>query len=314
MASGYTSADLLSVIKNQGMLPDGGLSQGTDDTALLEHANAALRTKIYPEVLKYREEYFVVTTRTTLVSGTSRYRLPSRAGANRLRDLFFVDSGGNHFDVEPLGREDLELYNGAAAGDPQRFYLEGNYVVLLPTPTGGSLEMAFYFAPSDLVVLTAARQVASVILSTKHINLATAAPTSWTVLNTFDVHSGQSGAEIRVWDAAVSTVSGTAVDFINPIDGSTFGTNAIEVGDWFCLAGECAIPGLPRELHPMLARATALRVAEAMGATEKAQLHAAFLKDDMQSLTPMMNDRVEGRPITITGVGGMLWDGRRRWW
>lgn len=311
MALGYTSDELLTLIRNTGMLPDAAVA-GTNDTDLLSHANAALRAKVLPEVMKYREEYFVVTTRTTL--GTSeKIRIPTRAAGNRLRDLFYVDGASKRQTLRQVQREKLDEER-TTASEPEGYYLEGNYIVLVPPPNStGSLEHSFFFAPSDLVLTSSAKQVTAVNASTKTVTLASAVPSGWDTADTFDVHSQNSGAEIRVWDAAATTVSGTSITFSAAIDGTTLGTNAIAVGDWVCLAGECVVPPLPRETHPILARATALRVAEAVGDPVKTQLHAAMLGEDLKALSYLVNSRVEGRPIVIQGGDGLLWAGRSVW-
>ena len=72
------------------------------------------------------------------------------------------------------------------------------------------------------------------------------------------IHSPNSGSEIKAFDITASAASGTDITFTaTDIDGSTFGSYAAAAGDYVCLAGECALPFLPYEMHPLVAIAAA---------------------------------------------------------
>ena len=308
MALAYLGEELIESIRNIGMAPSTG-STGSRDADLLRHANEAFRTKILPEMIRIREEYFVSTIRIPLVAGTSKYRLPSRAVGNRVRDLMFVDSSVSRNRIAPVGREEIFRWSSPSTS-PERYYIEGNHIVLVPDTgmaSSGWLEVSYYFRPGEVVISTSARQVTAVNAGTNMVTLASNVPFDWTSSLLFDVHSKYSGAEIHTFDAAASSVSGATITFTNEIAGATVGTKPIEVGDWVCKAGEAAIPAIPIEMHPVLARATAVRIAEANGDQQAVNIHAQLFKDDMHSALAMLENRIEGKPLVIGGKDGLLW-------
>jgi hypothetical protein len=311
MALVYTSDDLVAEIRNLGMLPNTG-SMGFEDEDILAHASAVLQSKIVPEIMRVREEYFVATTRIDLTDNQSYYRIPSRAIGNKLRDLFWIDSDGYRQRIDPILREELDDWNSTGVEDPQKFYLEGNYVVLVPnltTSPNGSLEVAFYFRPGDLVPTSSARTITNVAGSV--VTCDSDVPASWTTANTFDIHSYQSGGDIKCWDLTASAVGPVGneekVTFTSAIDGSVHGTKVPEVGDWLCLAGEAAIPAIPRDFHPVLVRGTAMRIAEAAGDAQQVQIHSQLFQADLSIALSMLETRVEGRPPRIIGRRSVLW-------
>ena len=117
--------------------------------------------------------------------------------------------------------------------------------------------MSYFFRPGDLVTSSNYRIVEGVNLTTKTLTLNSNVLATWTTGKKYDVHSAESGAEIKLWSASVTTASAKTLIFTDAIDGSREGTAAVEVGDYVTLENEAAIPALPRELHPALAQAAA---------------------------------------------------------
>ena len=142
---------------------------------------------------------------------------------------------------------------------------------------------------------TECRRVTSVNTTTKTVGTDTNLPTGWTTVNTFDIHSSKSGAEIKIWEASASAVGGSGtldkVTFSAAIDGSTFGTTAVEVGDWICLTGEAALPALPVDMHPLLVRAGAARIAEARGDFEGLKAYHELLENAKKQMVQSTRSR-----------------------
>jgi hypothetical protein len=316
MALGYTGEQLVTRIRNLGVIPNTG-STGSKAADILGHADEALRTYLLPELLSLREDYFVLRSRTTLVPGQAKYRIPPRASFNKLRDLWWV-SGNDRVQLDPIPEEELDRYNGSGSSIPSGHIVEGNDVLLIPDRSPaftGELEFVFFARPGDLVLSSAARQVQTVDPGTKTVTFASNVPTSWSNSLRFDVHSQHSGAELKVWDQPVISASGNTVVFTNPIDGSVYGTKAVEVGDWVVLADDAALPALPKEMHPLLVRASALHFAESAGDAQQAKVHAQLLEKALGKVLKVMETRVEGKPIRLGGRGrGMLKAGGRRAW
>jgi hypothetical protein len=298
------------------MLPDAETT-GTSDDEILEHLNHAMLSEVVPQLLKFREEFFVVTERQ-IVSGTkTRYRINPRAIGNRLRDIFWTDGEQLRHRLHSLAREELPDLSLQTSDQPSAFYIEGNTVVLYPGIAGGNgyLEIAFFFRPGELVLSTNTRTITA-LTSNNQATLNSAVPASWSTGSRFDIHSANSGAEIKSWSASATTVSASTIIFTNPIDGTAFGTNPAEIGDYICLEGEAALPGIPREMHPTLAQAALCRILAALS-DENVGVQVSKLNRMLDDAKYMVNDRIEGRPRIIANRhslflgGGGPWRGSR---
>lgn len=149
-----TSDDIIDAVKRKIMFP---ISQSTfDEDDILAFANEEMASSQVPSILQFHEEYFVTSKTVALVANKSRYPIPDRAIGLRLRDLFFIDSAGNLFEMTRIlpGEEDA-YQNGSDSGTPPYQYkIEGNDVVVVPeiggSPTG-SLIFSYYIRPNQLV-------------------------------------------------------------------------------------------------------------------------------------------------------------------
>lgn len=312
MALVYTSDELIEAVRDLGMISSAG-STGTEDGDILSHLTATLQSRLVPELMRVREEYFLVSERLTLTSSQSRYRIPHRAIGGKLRDLWYVDASGERHLITRVQREDLHDWSTDTTNEPTAYYIEGNYIVLLP-PVGspsGTLEMIYYFRPGDLVVESEGRKITAINTSTNTVSFGSDCPSTWTTNSTFDIHSAKSGAEIKDWDMAATAVGAVGdeekITFTHTLTGTTFGTHPIEVGDWVCLAGEAVIPAIPRDFHSILVRGAALRLAEALGDAQAVQIHGTFFTKDLENSVRLIESRVEGRPPRLRGRRGMLW-------
>ncbi|MGH7395635.1 MAG: hypothetical protein ACREJF_08560 [Candidatus Methylomirabilales bacterium] len=311
----YDGTQLVRAIRRLGAVPDSG-STGSRDADVLAVATDVQRTHLVPKIMNLREDYFILRERTAL-GAASRYRVPSKAAFNKLKDVWLVDGNGDRSRLGVLSQEDLDAHNGPGGPSPAGYFLEGNDVQLVPTtgPYTGSLEFVFYARPGSLVLPAAARQVVAVNTGTKTVTLASTVPTAWDDTDTFDAHSPLSGAEYKAWGLTASTVSGDTITFDQEIDGTVYGTKVLEIGDWIVLEGDAALPHLPDELQPMLARAVAAQYAEGQGDMQAAQLHTQVLEKYFGETAKAMEVRVEDKPMRPGAQGrGMLRHVRRWYW
>ena len=107
------------------------------------------------------------------------------------------------------------------------------------------------------------------------------------------------------------------ITFDTAIDGSVFGEDPIEVGDYVCLTNEAALPGVPRELHPTVAKVAAANILEDEGDTQAFQAKTALSDRELfgykRSIGALgrMENRVEAKPRYIRG--GNFLDAHGRW-
>jgi hypothetical protein len=70
-----------------------------------------------------------------------------------------------------------------------------------------------------------------------------------------------------------------------------------KVGDYISLAGECFIPQVPDEMHPILAQMVVTKIMEAIGDTDGFQIAQAKLQEMLKLIDNLIDDRTEGNPL-----------------
>lgn len=297
----YTTDELVKVVRLRGMLGNVE-SSGTKDQDIIDHLNDAMMEELVPKILSVREEYFVIPTRIATATGTIRW--PERAVGNKLRDVALWRSDSDRSGLPRVSPP--QKYGYGSGSTPVAYYIEGNNIKLLPEGSSGTIEMGYFFRPGQLVKSLEAGVVSSIDLDNKKLTLVSNPPTTWDSSKKIDIHSGFSGGEIRQFSLSLSGITGAELTFSDAIDGSSFGTHAPAPGDYVCLEGEAVLPALPIELHPVLAQAAVVKVAESMGDTESVTIHQGKLNRMLQQCTVMIDYRVEGTPQKIVNTNS-LW-------
>ena len=309
MARVYTGNDLIISIRNLPMIPNNSAA-GSTDADLLRHADEAMIEDLVPLLHQTQEEYLVAREREPLVSGTKRYRLPTRAMWNKLRHIRIVDSTGAVTSSLNIVSRDQEDYTV----DGNDCYLEGNWLHLLGDSLTGLLEYTFYFRPGQIQKTDA---VAKIIATdgaspTTKFTVSSTVPSTFLPSINYDIHSGESGAEVKAWDIQpVGTPDTDEASFTKTdIDGSTAGRLPVVVGDYICLAEETGVVPLPKEWHPLVARAAALRYVEATEDFDAVKFHAGHLNAARERQIKSAERRGESKPMRIGGKRGPLYAGR----
>lgn len=288
MAQDFTTTALLSSLKRRGMLPSNSDTLSTAD--FLAIATEELQTYIFKVLLAVREEYAVATYDLTLTSGTAAYKIPSRAVGGKLRHVNKYDSSSGA--LTPLARLEPERIGSASAtGNVACYYLQGDDIVLVPTPSSAeTVRLTYFRRPSALVATSAVGTSSAVGASTMTIS---STPATFTTSVTYDIVRAKPPFSILAQDLAVSSVNANIVTFSSPI--SSYG---VSVGDYVCLAGESPVAQVPVELHPLLSQRTVYKCLEAIG-DEKAQVAEAAADKMRQDALTLLTPRVEGsaRPI-----------------
>lgn len=149
-----TSNQLVATLKRKVSAPTAQILFTDDD--YLAFINDELALSQVPSLLMLHEEYFVYSLDVPMRVNKSRYPIPDRAIGMKLRDLFWKDSQGSLYQMTQITEED-KAYFQRSIGNNQaihKYYVEGNDIVLSPTPTGesaGSLVFVFFLRPNQLV-------------------------------------------------------------------------------------------------------------------------------------------------------------------
>lgn len=142
--------------------PDDDILFNSDDFA--SFTNDCLMEKIYPRVMKTRDDYFLAREVFPLQGplGNDLYPtgvmpIPPRAWGNTIRELKYIDSSGNYYKINPYYLENEELYqtrNLALSSQYQKGYMNYNSGIrLVPPPLQdtGSVVMYYIITPSTVI-------------------------------------------------------------------------------------------------------------------------------------------------------------------
>lgn len=318
VTTSLTSNTLIESIKRKGSIPD---AQNTFvDQDFLDFANEELWLALVPFVMSLHEDFFLYEEQTPVVLNVNSYEIPSRAMGNKLRDLQVrLNNNGTYAELTRVGIGDrFDEYNGTTQTNLSRFYIKNNTINFLTPITStpsGDLTFIYYMRPSALV------EESRVGIITKNgVNIGATEvtiqleniPDNFDSNLTFDIYKGQSPHNILKIDLATSNIntSTNTITFnksdlqqINSVDGTIV---PITGGDHVALSGECSIPQVPSELHPMLAQMVLCRVFEAQG--DQAGLQAALLKlaQMEKAAGNIIDTRVDDTPIKIVSRHGLL--------
>lgn len=148
-----TSKTLIDSVRRRCSLPKSDSMFSDED--LLAFANDEIMDSIVPLIKSNQEEYLVWNTTVPLTS-TNHYPIPERAVGNALRDLCFVDTNQNQYEMTRITRDDrYESQYISSYSQPYRYYMENADIVLsgagLVDPTG-FLRFSYLIRPNQLVL------------------------------------------------------------------------------------------------------------------------------------------------------------------
>lgn len=212
-----TTNDLIEMVQRKIAVP---IYQGTfSNQDIINFLNEEMTISQLPSVLSYHEEYYVTSMAVPLVLGQSRYPIPNRAVAMRLRDIKFQDQSGNIFDMTQIKAEDKAFFQQSIGQNEPvyKFYIEGNDIVLTPkfvqNPTGG-LVFYFYIRPNQLVEDSNAALISTFTKNLVISNNAQIIPASSSVTVGFTVFNPslapQSNTDFLVGATAANTATNLA--------------------------------------------------------------------------------------------------------
>lgn len=293
----------MAAVKRYSAVPTSQVTfQATDFYAL---ADDSIRAKIIPLVLKAMAEFYVYAYNYSININQSAYAIPPRAINMILRSIEIVSSTDpdSKVNLDQISREDLFCaVNGSNRTLIKKngFYIEGNNVILYPTPSQANLDtlrMNIFIRPNQLVDPTACALVTGINSGAKAITTS-GVPAAWTTSNLFDLVKANPGFDCTAIDQVITNIAGGIVTF-----SSSLPTN-ISIGDYICLAGQSCVVQVPVELQPLLYQYVVVRVLAAQGDSK--------LKDAINELETLeknasllLTPRVQGSVKRVTKARGI---------
>lgn len=296
MSNVLTSSLLINSIKRRAMIPS---DQSTfTDADFLDMLNEEIQYFGVPHLLRTHEEYLLTFVDIPIEQNKREYTIPYRSIGNKLRDVAYIDSANNFFELSRISVEDLSDYNEDFLDDyTEAFYVQDNKIILVDeVPFGnGAIRMYFYLRPNTLVANNRAGVISSIDRTTGVITVSNFF-SDFSNLPQIDFVAHRSPNKIYSFDITPIATNSTTKTL-------TFTTTDIPqdliVGDYINIAGESIVPQLPTELHPILAQRTAVAALEAINDTEGVQVAQRRLEMMEQSVNTLIDNRVEGAPQKI---------------
>lgn len=304
MALPWSADALIADVRRSGMIPD-STAAGYANADILLQADKEMETRMVPLVLKVRQEYYVRYVDVTTTSGQGYYRLPKRAVAQRTREVAMYRNSQFYSLARMEPEQVIRNQPTNNLGVPYGFKMNGNGVVLVPTPGSGSgtLRIFYYLRPGRLVLESAAQQITAVEVDTPIAGQTRFTMSSTTGLTTgpLDFITNASGAECVAIDVPV--VSSTATKIVvssSYFDQTTAPTSAM-VGDWISVADTSPLQQLPTELQGVFAQRVLCRMLQSGGDLQglrAAEENAKKMEDEALSL---IQTRTDGNPQKMIG-------------
>lgn len=286
-----TSSAIISQIQNYAGL---SINQaGLTSAQLLQYATLEMEW-MCSEIISQNENFLTYQDSIAASANQTLYRFPYRSVGGVLTHLAWVNGNGSKNILDRAEIQDTDNFNTSDQDTPHRFYVTGNYLNILPTPTiAGTIEIFYPFMPSMLVMESSCPAITSVNYTTRTVTV-NSAPTNFQTGIKYDLIDHLAGNGIVYYDL-LGTLSGNTISFTQPI------TN-VQVGNYIAQAQQSPVPMVPEVLHKYVVELTATRIEVQRGSTERAKLAAAIIQDIKQRLPLLIGNRLKSKPKTVGGM------------
>lgn len=295
MTNPYVVTELLADLRDTGMLPTSDESYST--ARLIAAMNREQRLYLSRLLVELGEGYQQTTSETTIVAGTTRYRIPTRAIVAGLTLVEIVGSDGSTVPLHEVPR--ARAFDENLIGVGADYYIEGYELVFLATPTaGGTLRFTYARRLNRIVSTEEVGEITAINTGTKAVTVD-AAPSGFTSSVLYDLVQGQPHFD-TLGASLAATVAGNILTFTDELPAE------LAVGDFVALAGETPVCQAPLELHDVLVQKAAVKVLKAKGDPKAGMAEAdlAQMRDDAISL---LKRRVKGQPELIQNFNAPGW-------
>lgn len=299
----YLSTDLITSVKRRCNVPTSQVTFTSTDFLAL--ADEEVRCKLVPLVLKHMEEFYVTILDQSITANQSAYAIPTRAIGMALRDVQIVSSvdTDTRVPLERLSPEDL--YAGITGNvryliKKNGFYLQGNSVVLYPTPSAATLDllrMSYYMRPNQLVAVDTCGLIQSINTTLNTVTVVTL-PSNITTNTLVDLVKAQPGFECTAIDQTITNIASTTLTFASLPSG-------LAVGDYVCQAQQSCVVQVPAELQPLLFQYVVVRVLSAQGDNTNLKAAVAELDSLEKSAGLLLAPRVSGKVKRVVNTRGI---------
>jgi hypothetical protein len=280
----FDSSYLLTQVKVKASPPEGRYS----DAEILQLANDCMISHVVPMIISLKEEYYVTSEDQNITANVSAYPIPYRALGLSLREVKKVQNS-NVIDLDRMSPE--EITSATASDTTQGFYIQGQDVILYPTPssTQDTLRLYYFLTPSKVVAITDCAVITAINTGTGVVTATP--PTTWTTSSSLDFCSQRNGHKTLGSDITPTAISTTTITFSLADLPST-----LSVGDYVALAGETPFLQCPDVCFDLVVRLVANELLESLGAQAELQAGEKKAEKLQANVVSLLTNRVTGAP------------------
>lgn len=304
-----TVTEFLADVRRRAMQPQATAS-GSAAADILKYAQIELETRLFPLILRMREEYFLTRKKTPIVSGQRNYLIPSSAIGTRLRNLFWERTDGSLVKLSWVSNDDLEDYGPPNAGLPSGFALRAETVQLWPKPEGanGYLVFEYYARPPEM---TADAVTSYTISSYDSANTRWNLSASTIASGTYNIMRVQNGFTWGV-AAIAGSLATSPSNIFTPTNSYDVPEDPGLLAGFKIYTGSIDFVPVPQEMYGVLVEFTAAALLRHLGFQEQGLAAEQAAQRMGSDLLQTYEPRVEGAGKKLTK--GILSQMARPWW
>jgi hypothetical protein len=299
--------DLVESVKQRSFIP---ISQSTfTDTQIIALLNEELRLSLVADILGAREDFFLTTKQTSIIANKDHYLIPNLCIGNNLKAVFLVDSSSNRKMLERRDVDRSDEYSGSS-GSPEKFYFEGDEIVLMPKPDSATdtLLFSYFRKPNQLIATSSCTKITAVVSAagTSTFTVDTDLTGSLSVGDEVDFLRGRNPHTLWSEDITITAIDATSIAVLTA--GIIDVDSSVEpgVGDYICPTGYANVVMVPEEFVPVLAQMGAARALAALGDLNKWQSAKAILEQMRTEALKLIRQRVESSPEMHSRVNRLV--------
>ncbi len=289
MANLYTTDQLLEDILLLGHVPTG--NNTFTSSKLLRIANMELQTPITQQILSTRGGYYLTYTDYEAAQD-GLYVIPSDAVGGRLANVELVQEP----TIIPVNliEESEQFSTNSPTSTSYGFFMRGNSVQILPTPSIGVCRLWFYKRVSDLILTSAACEVTAVA---GPIITVSSIPSTIAIGDFVDVCGDQPPFNVLGDNLEILDITGSDITLDAVVED-------VAIGDWIALHNQTPIPQIPVEFRVLLAQRVVVKIYELQGYLDKMKAAEMKLKEYEANTFGLITPRVTSQTKVIMPVNG----------
>lgn len=292
----YTTSDLVTNIQLVGHIPLGNNTLTASNAITL--ADREIQTPLMKQILSTRGGYYKTYSDTAL-NATGLFPIPVDSIMGVLDHIELV-VGTSLIPVNIIEASE-QFSTEAPTSTSYGAYLKGNFVQILPVPTGGVVRMWYSQRPSKLVAISACAQVTAIA---SNVITVASLPSTLIAGRTIDALGDQPPFNI-LGSRLISSIAGTDITLDSDV-------TDLAVGDWIALNKQTCIPQIPVEFRPLLEQRVVCQYYESQGYLDKLGAAQKKLKELEDATFSLITPRVKSQTKIIAPANGGFLSGNRR--